>query len=586
MAGSNSKGSNLLLKFKNPITGLIVLFGVSACATGGINPSAKTDDSPGNIAKAAQANWESHPFTASSDYHFALAQAYSNEGKVDLAIEEYRAAMAYDSNSALLHAKLAAEYLKKGSTSFAIEECKKAIELDPKDVDVRLMLGGIYSIGSESDAALQEYDAVLKMQPSNDEAAVFKTQVLVEKERTDDALKFIRGYVAKVKDSAAAWYYAGKLEAMKNYFNEAISDYRIALDLRPGFTQATIALGSIFETHGETAKALELYQDQIDQKQDLQVAGRLANLYLKLNQLDMALKTLKVITVLDPEDLNTQVKIGLIHMQQEDWKGAKEVFEELLVKVPDSDKVNYYLAAIYEELGLLDRSIASLQKVSIDSKLFEDANLHGSALYRKLHMKEKAYELLQGAIQKSPENAGFYLVLASMHEDDRDVKSAVEDLKSGLKIFPDHEKMRYFFGALLDKMGNTDQAIAEMEKVLKQNPDHADALNFVAYIWTVQGVHLKTAEEMLKRAIKLKPNSPFILDSLGWNQFMLGNNQDALVYLEKAASLKTDEAAILEHLVEVYARNQMPERAQAAKQKIEQILGQVDIGRVPASISK
>jgi tetratricopeptide (TPR) repeat protein len=584
MADSVFKSSKLQQKQVNPIIVLIVLFWVSGCATSPVERVSQANDSPGNIASAAQAAWQAHPYEATSDYHFALAQAYSTEGKVDRAIEEYRAALAYDPNSAILHAKVAAEYLKKGSTSFAIEECKKAIEIDPNYIDVRLMLGGIYSISNETDAALAEYDAVLKKQPSNDEAAVFKTQVLVEKERHDEALKFIRGYVAKVKDSAAAWFYAGKLEHHKNNVNEAIKDYRKALELRPGFSQATIALGMIFETHGETAKALELYEEQLDQKQDLQVAGRLATLYLKLNQLDLALKTLTVMTVIDPEDLNTQMKVGLIHMQKEDWEGAKKVFEGLLEKVPDSDKVNYYLAAVYEELGQIDLSISHLQRVSADSKLYEDANLHGSALYRKLQMKEKAYQLLQSAVQKSPENAGFYLVLASMYEDDKDVKNAVESLKSGLKIFPDHEKMRYFFGALLDKQGNTDEAIVEMEKVLKQNPSNADALNFVAYTWTSQGVRLKDAEEMLKRALKLRPDSPFILDSMGWNQFMLGHNQDALVYLEKAASLKQDETAILEHLVEVYAKNQMPERVQATKQKIQQILEQVGVTRMPASV--
>jgi len=584
MAGSIFNSLKLNEKIKHPSVGLIVLFCISGCATGGGSTISHENDSPSKMNAAMQKKWETQPFTANSGYHFTLAQAYSNEGKVDRAIEEYRAALAYDPQSAILHAKIASEYLKKGATSFAIDECKRAIELDPSDVDVHLMLGGIYSINSESDDALKEYDVVLKMQPENDEAAVFKTQVLVEKDRVDDALKFIRGYVSEVKDSAAAWFYAGKLEQMKDHANAAVRDYHQALELRPGFTQATLALGLIYETHGETTKALGLYEDQLDQKQDLQVAGRLATLYLKLNQMDLALKTLQVMTVLDPEDLNAQMKIGLIYMQKENWDQARGVFEALLQKVPDSDKVNYYLAAVYEELGQTDKTLEHLQRVSSDSKLYEDANLHGAALYRKMKMKERAYQMLQSAIQKSPENPGFYLVLASMYEDDQDVKSAVESLSQGLKVFPDHEKMRYFYGALLDKLGKPDEAIAEMQKVLKQDPENADALNFVAYSWTTQGVRLKDAEAMLKHALKLKPNSPFILDSMGWNQFMLGKNSDALVYLEKAASLKSDEAAILEHLVEVYAKNQMPERAQATQLKIQRLLGTESGARAPASV--
>jgi Flp pilus assembly protein TadD len=144
--------------------------------------------------------------------------------------------------------------------------------------------------------------------------------------------------------------------------------------------------------------------------------------------------------------------------------------------------------------------------------------------------------------------------------------------------------MRYFYGAILEKLGNTDEAIAQMEKILEAKPDHADALNFVGYTWTVQGVRLKDAEELLKRAIKLKPDNPFILDSYGWNQFMLGKNANALIYLEKAAGLKGDEESILQHLVEVYAKNQMPERARETRGRIQSL--QLEAERTPASVEQ
>lgn len=585
MAHSFVKRSKLLQKHtKNALNlfGIFVLFG---CATPEVIRIPNSVDVPHNIASHAQRQWETQPYQATAEYHFSLAQAYSNEGKVDRAIEEYRAALAYDNTSAMLHAKLAAEYLRKGMTSFAIEECEQSIAIDPKSIDVLMMLGGIYSINNDSDKALKAYDRVLKMDPTNDEAAVFKTQVLVEKNNNAAALKYIKGFVAKVKDSAAAWFYVGRLEFNHNHINEAIQAYRTALELRPGFSQATLSLGLIFETHNQTGKAVELYEEQLEQKQDLQVAGRLATLYLKTSRVGPALRVLKTMAVLDPEDLNTQMKIGLVFMQKEEWEEARKTFVEILNKVPDSDKVNYYLAATYEEMGKVELAIEHLLKVTADSKLFEDAYLHVAGVYRKQGNKDKSFSTIRDAIKKSPENAGFYTILASLYEDDKDYKNATAALFDGLKVFQDDERMRYFYGALLDKQGKTDEAVMEMEKILKQNPDHADALNFIAYTWTAQGIHLQDAEAMLKRALKLKPNSPFILDSMGWNQFMLGKNNEALVYLEKAAHLKSDETAILEHLVEVYSKNQMPERAAATKSRIQKLYqAEEAAGRMPASI--
>ena len=63
---------------------------------------------------------------------------------------------------------------------------------------------------------------------------------------------------------------------------------------------------------------------------------------------------------LDPEDFNTQLKLGLVHMQMQDWAKAKQVFLDVLKKVPDSDKINYYLAAVYEESSNYAKSIEHL----------------------------------------------------------------------------------------------------------------------------------------------------------------------------------------------------------------------------------
>jgi hypothetical protein len=65
---------------------------------------------------------------------------------------------------------------------------------------------------------------------------------------------------------------------------------------------------------------------------------------------------------------------------------------------------------------------------------------------------------------------------------------------------------------------------------------------------------------------------------------MLGKSKDALIYLEKAAHLKGDEETILEHLVEVYSRNQMPERARALKARIADL--QSRSTRAPASVEE
>jgi tetratricopeptide (TPR) repeat protein len=439
-------------------------------------------------------------------------------------------------------------------------------------------------LNHDLDRALAEYEKVLKLDSLNDEAAVYKTQVLAEKEHFQEALAFIRAFTRKVPDSAAAWFYAGKLEQVEGHPEAALRAFRKALEIRPGFGQATLAIGLLLETRGDERKAIEVYEAQVEERFDSQVAGRLVTLYLRSNLPGPALKLLQSMVAVDPEDLNARLRLGLLHMQRENWSEAKAVLGALVKQVPDSDKVHYYLSAVHEQEGSFEVAISHLLQVSEDSKLFEDSRLHAAGLWRKMGKRDQAHEVLAEALKRSPENPGLYVAQASMFEDEKRLSEADRALQAGLKLFPEHEKMRYFRGALLEKQGKMDEAVAEMQRLLKVNANHADALNFVAYTWTTQGMRLKDAEDMLKRAIRLKPDNPYILDSLGWNQFMLGKSKDALIYLEKAARLKGDEETILEHLVEVYSRNQMPERARALKARIADL--QVRSVRSPASVEE
>lgn len=584
MGESFFKGLKSKENSQHPLAVLCVLC-LAACASTSEQVKNANDHAPKRFETAAQASWEKGGVEASADYHFSLAQAYSHDGKVDRAIEEFRAALAHDPKSAVIHSKLAAEYLRKGAVSFAIEECRKALEIEPDSVDVRLMLGGIYSLNNEVDLALNEYEWVLRIDPANDEAAVFKTQVLVEKQKYEEALRFIRKFTSKVKDSAAAWFYLGKMEHSTDHTNEAIRAFRNAIEIRPGFSQAALALGLLFEANAQNRKAVEVYTGQMEEKPDMHVAGRLVTIHLKENRVEDALKVLQTMVALDPEDLNTRLRMGLITMQKGDWAAARVILEALLAKVPDSDKVNYYLGAIYEQEGRIEDTLKHLQRVSPESKLFEDAFIHAAGIYRRRNQAGKAFALIRDAIQKSPENPGFYLLMASMFEDEKKIREASSALTDGLKLFPEDQKLRYFHGAMLEKLGDTEGAVREMEKILEKTPDHADALNFVAYTWTTQGVRLKDAESMLKRAMKLKPDNPFILDSFGWNQFLLGKHQNALKYLEKAVGLKGDEETILQHLLEAYAKNQMPERARETQGRIDSLQTR-DPVRAPASVEQ
>ncbi len=537
-----------------------IVVNLMACSTtrtrSEANGKFSKDESP-----QAKAPVEASVIGGSADIHFSMAQAYVTEGNPDRAIEEFKLALMYDSKSALIHARLATEYVKKGMLSEALDHCKQAIALDPKFIDVRLMLAGLYANSHETQLALDQYDFILKTDPRNEEAIVYRAQTLIENNNPEAGVKTLRGFVKKYPDSAVAWYYLGRFEQAQEHSAAAAQAYKKALSVKAGFPQAAMALGYLYEEQGNAAQAIATYQALYDESQDLAAANRLVTIFLKGEKYEKAIPYLQSIEALDPDDLNAQVKLGLVYMELKKYDQSIQIFKRLLEKNPDSDRIHYYLGSLYEERKEIALAIDHLNRIKADSKLYSDAVMHVAYLYRQSNQLEQSKEFMRGKIAETPRVSSFYLMLASLEEESKNLPRAAAALKQGVSFFPEDEKLRYYLGSMYDRMGDSELGLEQMEAILKINPDHVDALNYMGYTWTQRGIRLGDAEKLLKRALALRPDNGYVQDSWGWYLFVRGRTQEAVVELEKAARLKPNEPTILEHLGDAYLKSNLREKA-------------------------
>jgi len=102
-----------------------------------------------------------------------------------------------------------------------------------------------------------------------------------------------------------------------------------------------------------------------------------------------------------------------------------------------------------------------------------------------------------------------------------------------------------------------------LKKVIEINPKHADALNYLGYSYVEKGINLEEAHSLINRALELKPDSGYIIDSLGWVFFKLGKHDEALKNLIRASEIVKDDPVILEHIGDVY--NSMGNKEKAKK---------------------
>jgi tetratricopeptide (TPR) repeat protein len=109
----------------------------------------------------------------------------------------------------------------------------------------------------------------------------------------------------------------------------------------------------------------------------------------------------------------------------------------------------------------------------------------------------------------------------------------------------------YQLATELDTMGRRDEGLKIAENLLEKDPQDPIALNFIGYVWADRGVNLDKAYTMIKAALEMKPDDPFILDSMAWVLFKMGKPAEALVKMETVLKTLKDDPIVNEHMGDI-----------------------------------
>ncbi len=111
-----------------------------------------------------------------------------------------------------------------------------------------------------------------------------------------------------------------------------------------------------------------------------------------------------------------------------------------------------------------------------------------------------------------------------------------------------HWSYLYARGTSYERLKNWPAAEKDLKRALDLYPDQPLVLNYLGYSWIDQGLHLKDGMALIEKAVAVKPDDGYIVDSLGWAHFKQGNYKDAVRYLERAVELRPDDPVLNDHL--------------------------------------
>ncbi|WP_295812858.1 tetratricopeptide repeat protein, partial [uncultured Nitratireductor sp.] len=185
-----------------------------------------------------------------------------------------------------------------------------------------------------------------------------------------------------------------------------------------------------------------------------------------------------------------------------------------------------------------------------------NADLQIASCYQAMEKPGEAARYIERVLAKYPKDFEAAVELGNVYRADDRFADAAEAYGKGIAALAKETtadwRIYYFRGVALERAKEWSKAEADFRHALKLNPDQPQVLNYLGYSWVDQGINLDQALEMIEKAVDLRPNDGYIVDSLGWAHYRLGRYQDAVDTLERAIQLRPEDSTINDHLGDAY----------------------------------
>jgi tetratricopeptide (TPR) repeat protein len=216
------------------------------------------------------------------------------------------------------------------------------------------------------------------------------------------------------------------------------------------------------------------------------------------------------------------------------------------------------------ELGNPDQALPLLMGIPASSQYYVDSRLLLCNILLAKDRRDSAIAIIAEARVAAPGAAQLVLAHGTLHEEAGRFEEAKNIYVSALPKFPKESEIFFRLAYVEDKLGNQAACIKALTQAIDIDPNHAEALNYLAYTWALMGENLDEALVMALKANNLKPNNGHIVDTVAWVYFVMGDVGRSLPLLEQAARLSGEDPMILEHLGDALAKSGRGDEARRA----------------------
>src|SRR5207244_2344454 len=217
------------------------------------------------------------------------------------------------------------------------------------------------------------------------------------------------------------------------------------------------------------------------------------------------------------------------------------------------------LADLYESVKKPQMAIKIYERVPANSPLKRNAQIQQATDLDTADRGEEAIRILKNVTAQDPKDLEALMALGNIERGRKKFADCTRTYTQGIEALPSTAEKGnwvyyYFRGICEERSKQWSKAEADMRKALELQPEQPHVLNYLGYSWIDQGINLDEGMKMIRRAVDQRPDDGYIVDSLGWAFFRIGNYEDAVKNLERAIDLKPEDPTINDHLGDAYWR--------------------------------
>lgn len=339
-----------------------------------------------------------------------------------------------------------------------------------------------------------------------------------------------------------------------------------ALELRPDSELAILTLAQVTSDHSEALELVSGFLKKYPGAREVRIAY--ARGLVEQKQYEHARDQFQTLLKDDQDDPATLFALGILSVQTNQPQEAEiylQHYLDVLMAQPDGERdptqALLLLSQIAEQRHDIPSALKYLERIE-PGEAYIDAQIRRAQLMSSSGNLDGARKVLQRARSNTGDDHELLQLIQSegrLLRDNERYQDAANVLAAGMKRFPENTDLLYDYAMATDKTGDYKSMEAALRKIIQLAPNNQHAYNALGYSLADRNIRLPEAMTLIKKAMQLAPDDPFIADSLGWTEFRMGNLDAAEKKLRRAYSLRPDPE-IGAHLGEIlWVRGQQDE---------------------------